>query len=363
MAFEAARGGGQVARADLLRGLFSTWSSGDDPGFLRVAGLLIEDERRKRHTLLAAELESALHDPRRPGTGVLSLRPLPTGRDDRPLLSLGAPMRTFDELVLQAASGDALRHLAAENQRREILRAHGLRPRQRLLVVGPPGTGKSASAHAIAADLSLPVATASLAGLTSSYLGETARNIDAVVRFAAATPCVLLLDEFDALATERSQSGDHGELRRVVATVLQLLEQDLGDSMVVATSNHPQLLDSAVWRRFDEVISLGPLDKDALGRLISLKLRALPSKVRTGTWAVRLASSSPADVELACEDAVRLAVLEGVPAVADRHLAQAADRVRSRREAMKATGRPSSAPPRKRRPDADLKHAEADRRT
>lgn len=355
MVSEAAADRGQVARADLLRRLFSAWSAGDDAGFLRTAGLLIDDERRKRHALLAGQLEAALRDPRRPGSGVMSLRPLPKGRDERPLLTLGAPARTFDELVLRPAAERALRDLAGENQRREVLRAHGLRPRQRLLVVGPAGTGKSASAHAIASELSLPVATASLAGLTSSFLGETARNIDAVVSWAAATPCVLLLDEFDALATERSTPGDHGELRRVVATVLQLLEQDLGESVVVATSNHPQLLDSAVWRRFDEVIAMETLDKAAVGRLVALKLRALPSKVLTAAWAERLAGASPADVELACEDAVRMAVLEGAAAVGDRHLEAALGRVEARRRAMAATGRAAarSAPAKARRAPGD----------
>jgi len=115
-----------------------------------------------------------------------------------------------------------------ESLRRGVLLDHGLRPRQRLLLLGPPGTGKSVSAHAIAAELSLPIAVASLAALTSSFLGETARNIEAVIRFAEQVPCVLLFDEFDVLGQERSQTGDHGELRRVAATVLQLLEDVRG---------------------------------------------------------------------------------------------------------------------------------------
>lgn len=335
---EPAGDGGAVARSDLLRGLFAAWAASDDGAFLRAAQSLIEDERRKRHGLLATQLEAALNDPRRPGRAVLSLRPLPKGRDERPLLTLSEPRRTFEDLVLADAASDALRQVAAENGKREVLRAHGVHPRQRLLVVGPPGTGKSASAHAIAAHLSLPVATANLAALTSSYLGETARNIEAIVRFAETNPCVLLLDEFDALATERSQPGDHGELRRVVATVLQVLERRLGESVVVATSNHPQLLDSAVWRRFDEVVTLGMLDRGSARRLVELKLAGVRSNVKLATWASRMSTLSPADVELVAEDAVRVSLLEGANVVGDRHMDVAWERLRSRHAAIASSG-------------------------
>lgn len=329
-----AQDGVSVARSDLLRGLFAAWAASDDGTFLRLGQALIEDERRKRHGLLAKELEAALRDPRRPGRGVMALRPVPTGRDEHPLLALSAASRSFEDLILAPDVAQALRQIASENLQRETLRAHGLRPRQRVLLVGPPGTGKSASAHGIATELSVPVATASLAALTSSYLGETARNIEAVVRFAATNPCVLLLDEFDSLATERSQQGDHGELRRVVATVLQLLEQDLGSSVVVATSNHPRLLDSAVWRRFDEVVSLGALDRDGIKDLLGLKLRGMPSIVAGARWAAKLVGFSPADVEGMCEDALRLAVLAGDSAVSDKHMSEAHRRLVQRHRAI-----------------------------
>lgn len=103
----------------------------------------------------------------------------------------------------------------------------------------------------MAAELSLPVATASLAALSSSYLGDTGRNVEAVIRFAEQTPSVLIFDEFDVLAQERAQAGDHNEIRRVAAVVLQLLEDLKGESLVVATSNHPRLVDTAMWRRFE----------------------------------------------------------------------------------------------------------------
>ncbi|MCU1500483.1 MAG: family ATPase, partial [Acidimicrobiales bacterium] len=216
-----------------------------------------------------------------------------------------------------------------------------LRPRQRLLLVGPSGSGKTSVAHAIADRLSLPLASANLAALTSSYLGETARNIEAVMTFADANPCVLLLDEFDALAGERSRSGDHGELRRVVATVLQAMDEVRGESITVATSNHPGLLDSAIWRRFDEVLALSHPEASERRQLLATKLAPLPTKVNIDRWVKELAGTSAADVERTCLDALRLAVLEGASATEDRHLVQARSRLHARGIAVATVANPS----------------------
>jgi SpoVK/Ycf46/Vps4 family AAA+-type ATPase len=324
-----------VARSDLLRRLFAAWASNDAAAFLDGARLIVDDERRKNHPLLARELDEALRDPRRPGgPPTLSLAPLPKGRDDTPLLTLTKPQHEFEDLVLDPDVSATLLDLTRENEDRGVLATHSLRPRQKLLLLGPPGTGKSATAHAIASELSLPVASVSLAALTSSFLGETARNIEAVMRFAETTPCVLLLDEIDALATERSEPGDHGELRRVVATLLQALEHLRGESVVIATTNHPGLLDSAVWRRFEEVVRLADLDRTGVERLLRLRLRSVPTRVDLHRWAARLEGLSPAEVELVCFDALRHLVMSGGSTLHDDQLAGALSRMDSRRAAV-----------------------------
>ena len=324
-----------MARSDLLRRLFESYARGDDAMFRSVAAQVIADERRKQHVLLANELERSLQSDVKPGAAMpLTLRPLPKGRDDRPLLRLSKPERRFDDLVLDRVTSELLNDIANENLNRTLLASHGLRPRQRLLLVGTSGTGKSASAHALAAELSLPVATASLAALTSSFLGETARNVEAVVHFADLTPCVLLLDEFDVLAQERASASDHGEIRRVVATVLQLLEQGRGESLVIATSNHPGLLDSAVWRRFDEVVPFPRPTLAQIATLIELKLGAVDHDVVSKTWARRLSEASPAEVEMVCTDALRRAVLAGAIRLTDAEMKQAASRLAARRSGV-----------------------------
>lgn len=326
-----------MAQGDQLRRLFASYENSDDFGFRKAANELIADERRKNHRLLAADLERELNSERRPGAGQpLTLHPLPKGRDDRPLLRLSKPQRELPELVLASSVAAVLDEVIAENKARAVLMSHGLRPRQRLLMTGPPGTGKSASAHAIAAELSLPVATTSIAAITSSFLGDTAKNIEAIIRFAERTPCVVLFDEFDVLGQERSHAGDHGEMRRVAATVLQLLEEVHGESLFLATTNRPQHLDAAVWRRFDELLGFGPLNLTQRAELISLKLRAVRTTVSARQWARRLGSLTPAEVELVCIDAMRRAVLAGEQTVSDLAMKAALDRMRRRRALLNA---------------------------
>jgi SpoVK/Ycf46/Vps4 family AAA+-type ATPase len=325
-----------MARSDLLRQLFVSYSRGDDAAFRRAATEIINDERRKHHRLLAAELEDALHRDLKPGAQIpLTLRPIPKSRDDRPLLRLSKPEREFDDLVLGTDTVEVLREVVVENQRRSVLTSHCLRPRQRLFLVGPSGTSKTASAHAMAAELSLPVATASLAALSSSYLGDTGRNVEAVMRFAEQTPCVLVLDEFDMLAQERAHTGDHGEIRRVAAVVLQLLEEFKGESLVVATSNHPQLVDIAMWRRFDEVVPFSALDVKKIEILIDLRLRGVEHSISMQSWSRKLRTASPAEVELVCVDAMRRTVLAGSRRVDDDAMSAAVTRLRSRSRALK----------------------------
>ncbi|WP_410581418.1 AAA family ATPase [Amycolatopsis sp. lyj-108] len=324
-----------MAHSDLIRRLFASHIQSDDAGFRHAASELIAEERRKNHRLLADELERELNSEQRPGAGLaLTLKAIPKSRDERPLLRLTKPRHELDDLVLASNVRTLVDEIVSEFRSRSILTSHGLRPRSRLILLGAPGTGKSATAHAIAAELSLPVATASLAALTSSFLGDTARNIESVVHFAEQTPCVLLLDEFDVLGQERSQAGDHGEMRRVAATVLQLLEDMQGESVVVATSNHPQLVDTAVWRRFDEVIGFGKLGQKQSSDLIKLRLRAHRSEITPLTWAKKLADCTPAEIELVCFDALRRTVLADKPAVDNEAMTSAWQRLRERLDTL-----------------------------
>lgn len=323
-----------MARSDLVKALMRNHQRGDDAGFRQAAEQLIQDERRKRHDLVADQFEAILEDSprqRRP-LQVSSLRPLPKTRDDLDLVTLEEPAGSFQDLVLPKDVHRVLDSLVEEFRQRSALRAHGVEPRSNVLLVGPPGCGKSASANALAGTLGLPIARVQLATIVSSYLGETAKHLEQVFSFLDVGSWVLVFDELDMLARERSNRSDHGELRRVVAAMLQIVEQHGGDSLFVATSNHPHLLDAAVWRRFDEIVEIPKPDLESRGRILHLKLRSVRHSLNFEVAARKMKEFSAAEVELVALDAIRLMVRNMDSQVAQEHIHYGIERGESRRQ-------------------------------
>jgi SpoVK/Ycf46/Vps4 family AAA+-type ATPase len=275
---------------------------------------------------------------------VANLKPLPRGRDDLPLLRVVQPEYTFDDLVLGPEVRATLAGVVAELRERERIRAYGIRPRSRLLFVGPPGCGKSATAQAMAYELGFPIAKVHLATVVSSYLGETARNIDGIFQFCAQGTWVLLFDEFDSLAKERADRGEHGELKRVVTAFLQLLDEFSSDSPVIATTNHPALLDEAVWRRFDDVLLFPPPTPAEISLLIAKKLRAIAHDPIPARLSAAMKGLTQADIENVCYSGIRLALLDGRATVLVRDLEAGLMRMEERQRAIRTVRSPNNRP-------------------
>lgn len=321
-----------MARSDLVKRMIQSHQRGDDAGFRRVAEEIVAEERRKRHDTLADELERLLsgRTGRRPLT-VSSLKPLPKTRDDADLLRLIDPRTTFHDLVLKKETQGLLEEIISEYQQRDVLASHMLRARSRLLFIGPPGCGKSRTSEAVANYLGLPLAKVQLSTVVSSFLGETSRHLHQILDFCEkGGSWVLLFDEIDTLAKERADKSEHGELRRVVATLLQLLDDFEGDAMVIAASNHPALLDEAVWRRFDEVVVFDPPTQAEIAELLRIKLRAMRVKFDRRELAREMKGFTHADVEMVCVDAARTAVLDGRDTVHKEDMERHIERMRRR---------------------------------
>lgn len=171
--------------------------------------------------------------------------------------------------ILRHDIQNAVGALVEEWRNAQKLRDFGVTPVQSCLLYGRPGTGKTLIAHAIAAELGLPLVLARIDGLVSSYLGTTARNIANLFQFANRFRCVLLLDEFDALAKMRDDPHEVGEIKRVVNSILQNLDLRRGKGITIAITNHEQLLDQAVWRRFETRILIPPPEAAARSQIIS----------------------------------------------------------------------------------------------
>jgi len=204
------------------------------------------------------------------------LRPLPQARSETDLLDIRDSQLTFDQLVLPKPFLEAFAEIHLEHRREDRLIAHGIAPRRTLLFIGPPGTGKSASAEALADEMGRDFAVVNLATVVSSFLGDTAKNLAAIFAAASEQPLVLLFDEFDSIGKERAEAADHGELKRVVTAFLQLLERFQGPSVLIAATNHPDLLDLATWRRFDVVLQFEQPKVHEIRALLRRKLQALP---------------------------------------------------------------------------------------
>ena len=234
-----------VARADLLLKLVEAGSKGDSTLFRQTAEAIIAEERKKNHTVLADRLsESLLREPRE-GNIAAHMRPRTHG-----FVHTLNPTRRLSDLHLTESVSSATTELIEEQQRADLLRSYNLEPRHRILLTGPPGNGKTSLAEALAYELALPLLTVRYDGVIASYLGETAFRIGKLFELIRTQEAVLFFDEFDAIGKERGDPHDTGEVKRIVSSLL--LEVDALPSyvIVVTATNHSELLDRAVWRRF-----------------------------------------------------------------------------------------------------------------
>jgi SpoVK/Ycf46/Vps4 family AAA+-type ATPase len=233
-----------MARADLIVHLVRAARQQDDPELRRTVESIIAEERGKQHHLLAERLEEALRTTTPPSNGE-------HGASATTGFAVATPRFRLDDLVLPERARDAVEELIEEQQRTEVLRAYALEPRHRILLIGPPGNGKTSLAEAIAEALLLPLVIVRYEEVIGSYLGETAARLAAVFSFARTRRCVLFFDEFDAVAKERGDEHETGEIKRVVSSLLLQVDALPSHAVVVGASNHPELLDRAVYRRFE----------------------------------------------------------------------------------------------------------------
>lgn len=273
-------------------------------------------EARLGHTTLAQQLRDLIDEAKRRATAVEN-RPgqlivLEPRGELANLLSVQSPSGRLGDMALPEALLDRLNRVLLEHRQQKKLREHGLTPRRKLLFVGPPGTGKTMTASALAGELHLPLFTIMLEGLITKFMGETASKLRAVFEAIRQTQGVYLFDEFDALGAHRNQPNDVGEIRRVLNSFLQLLEKDTSQSLIVAATNHPDLLDRALFRRFDDVIEYQLPDPDVVKEILHRRLAMFQAGDVAWSQILPVATGlSHADLARASEEAAKQAVLGG----------------------------------------------------
>lgn len=294
---------------------------GDQEHFLTVATQLAAHEARQGHGKLATELREIIEAARDKTLDVArrSTGPVPMAQPRGELADLLNARYSdilLSTMVLDSALLGRLKRVVQEQRQHERLKAHGLNSRRKLLLVGPPGSGKTMTAAALAGELKLPLFTVRYEGLIGKMMGETAGRLRLVFDAMAKQRGVYFFDEFDAIGSQRAGPNDVGEIRRVLNSFLQFLEQDDGQSLIVAATNHPELLDRALARRFDDVITYGPPDETIAQGILHNRLATFDTSAVDWPAVLKAAAGlGQAELARAADETAKVAVLYNLEGV------------------------------------------------
>jgi SpoVK/Ycf46/Vps4 family AAA+-type ATPase len=331
-----------VAKADYVKALIRSHADGDHERFYAIAMQVAAQAARQGHSRFARELRDLVDQAREGQQGVhggQQTRPVPIVQPRGELVGLLTatyPKVRLTEMALEDAVHKRIERVIIEYRRRVALHQHGLGPLRKLLLIGPPGTGKTMTASVLAGELGLPLFAIQLDGLITKFLGETAAKLRLIFEAIRETRAVYLFDEFDALGIERAARNEVGEIRRVLNSFLQFLEFDDSDSLIVAATNHPQLLDRALFRRFDSVIEYTLPSRSCAEQVLRARLSLL--ETTTIDWSEVLARTeglSHGDLARAGEQAAKDAILS------DRRHVETAQIIEALEERRAAQSRPA----------------------
>lgn len=307
-----------MARSDQMKALLRAYAGDNKEHFYAVAMQVAADEAHRGHTKLAAELRDLIDEAKRK-TSVVN-KPIPLAKPKgelSELLTVQYPQEHLQQMVLSSAVEGKLQRVLREQRNIERLKSHGLSPRRKLLLTGPPGTGKTMTAAVIAGELRLPLFTARFDSLITKFMGESSAKLRLVFDALKSTRGVYFFDEFDSLGLQRGSQHDVAEMRRTLNMFLQLIEQDTSDSLLIAATNHSKDLDKALFRRFDDIIQYDSPDEAQVELLLRNKLSLFaPADLEYATLAKYGQGESHADIVRACLDAVKDAIMDGRDKVA-----------------------------------------------
>jgi SpoVK/Ycf46/Vps4 family AAA+-type ATPase len=302
-----------MARADLVESVIRAGLNGDNNKLRKAAEAIIAEENSKQHTVFANRLGNILKTS--PVDGVNNSAAQRFHADQRidGLFYEIVPQRKFDEIVLPSGVKEICQELVQEHMRADLLRSYGLEPRNKVLLIGAPGNGKTSLAEAIAESLMVPMLVVRYESIVGSYLGETSVRLKNLIEYARTRRCVLFFDEFDTLGKERGDTHETGEIKRVVSSLLLQIDSIPSHVVVIAATNHPELLDRAVWRRFQIRAELPLPTKDGLIEWFQSFIKK--SSVKFGFSAKDLAEkmlgANYAEVEEFARNVLRKVVLSG----------------------------------------------------
>jgi SpoVK/Ycf46/Vps4 family AAA+-type ATPase len=306
--------------AQQIVALIKSHVRGDEERFYSLVLQLAADEAKRGHAAVAEQLRELLEQAKSPRPRVVYSHgpvPVPSVRSDlASVLSVQHPKTLLSTMVLDEDLRARLARIVHEQRQRGNLKTHGLNPRRKLLLTGPPGTGKTMTASALAGELGLPLFSVLLHGILTRFMGEAAAKLRLIFDAMTELRGVYLFDEIDALGAKRDSDNDVGEARRILNSFLQFLEQDHSDAIIVATTNHESLLDRALFRRFQAILKYQLPSLELTIEALKMRLRSFDtSEVDWQRAASAAKGLSHADIMAAAEDAARNAILDRGPKI------------------------------------------------
>nr|DAI37712.1 MAG TPA: ATPase [Caudoviricetes sp.] len=326
-----------MASGDDLLKLFKAFKENDKVSFTKVAYDIIEEEKRKNHSLLASKLENMLFKNDKACTFKSSKttylsKQIPVDKESGfDLMEMKFPKKCLDDIVLMENNQKKIEGILNEFKKKEILRSYGQYPKTRILFCGPPGTGKTITAEAISNELGIPMLYTRFDSIISSFLGETATNLRKIFEFSNEGEWVLFFDEFDSIAKSRDISSEHGELKRVVNSFLQLIDNFPKDKIVIAATNYEKLIDKALWRRFDEIIFFDKPNIKEIMKLIDKILKKYKKKeFSLENNSKKMIGMSFSDIERLCNNVIKEMILTDKNFIDDEMFLKCIERERER---------------------------------
>ena len=305
--------------------LLKSHAEGQEQQFHSAALQIAAHEARLGHRKLAQEIKAIVEQAKASRLDIVQTKgPVPLVQPKGELadiLSAGYPDTRLSDMVLPPELESRLSRILTEQRQRNRLGAYNLSPRRKVLLVGPPGAGKTMSASALAGELQLPIFTIIYSSLIGKYMGETASRLKLIFDSMANTRGVYFFDEFDAIGTQRNNMNDVGEIRRILNSFLLFIENDKSESLIIAATNHPNLLDQALFRRFDDVLEYQLPSQEMIHRLIEKRLGMFTIQWKNWEEILKVAQGlSPADIIRASDEAAKQAVLSDTEKVSKQNL-------------------------------------------
>jgi SpoVK/Ycf46/Vps4 family AAA+-type ATPase len=321
-----------MASAAQMVALLKSHGDGDDEHFYAVALQVAAHEAKQGHERLAAEIKQ-LVDEAKLTKARRTIVPLARPKGELAnLLTVSYPSSRLSDIVLGSQLSAQLKRVIKEHRNAGKILEHGLSPRRKLMLVGPPGTGKTFSASVLAGELGLPLFLVRLDGLLTKYMGETAVKLRQIFDATDRTRGIYFFDEFDAIGSERGLSNDVGEVRRILNSFLQMIDQDPSNSLIIAATNHPEILDRALYRRFDDVLSYDLPDAPQASALLRDRLcNYSTDSLNWKTLGDISVGLSFADITRVAQEIIKDSLIDSQDAISEKRLREA---IQERHEAV-----------------------------